>query len=185
MAKARHSPQRTLLDAALAHQDALEAAGLTGTALERYENALRRLAMQRREAAPTTQVLVRDVGREVEEFQAAIRKEFPGNSASQASFRAQEPIPKTAREVVVLGRQVAREARTYARDLIKYALNAATVKHLDALCDQLENELGGADPARDLRGVEEEILAAAQKAFSGKPELLAFARSESARQASS
>ena len=185
MAKERKSAPRTLLEAARAHEDALQAAGLARTALERYENALRGVAMQAREGDPTAQVLLRDIQREVEEFQAAIRKEFPGNAAVQASFKAQQPSSNGAREVLALGRQVAREAKGHAADLIKYALNAATVRHLDALCDQLENELGGADPARDVRAVEEEILSAARNAFAGRPELLAFARSESGRAASS
>ena len=185
MAKERKSVQRPLLDAARAHQDTLQAAGLAPTALERYENALRGMAMQAREAQPRAQVLLRDIQREVEEFQAAIRKEFPGDAAVQASFKAKEPVPKGARQVLALGRQVAREATGYAPNLIKYALNAATVRHLDGLCDQLENELGGADPAQDLRAIEEEILSAARNAFAGKPELAVFSRSESGRAASS
>jgi hypothetical protein len=176
MGKERKKPQGTLLAEARTHQEALEAAGLPSGALEGYENALRGVAMQAKEAAPATQVLVRDIQREVEEFQAAIRKEFPGNSSFQQAFKAQEPIPGRAREVLALGRHVAREATGFAQNLIKYALNAATVKHLGALCDQLEGELGGADPAQDVRALEAEILSAARKAFSGKPELAAFER---------
>ena len=104
MAKERKSAQRPLLDAARAHQDTLQAAGLAPTALERYENALRGMAMQAREAQPRAQVLLRDIQREVEEFQAAIRKEFPGDAAVQASFKAKEPVPKGARQVLALGR---------------------------------------------------------------------------------
>jgi hypothetical protein len=179
MGKERKKPQRTLLAEARTHQERLEAAGLPAGALERYENALRGMAMQARESSPKTQVLVRDIQREVEEFQAAIRKEFPGNASFQQAFKAQDPMPGSAREVLALGRHVAREATGFAQNLIKYALNAATVRHLGALCDQLEGELGGADPAQDLRAIEQEILSAARKAFSGKPELAAFARSES------
>ncbi|HZR08772.1 MAG TPA: hypothetical protein VFA79_09345 [Myxococcales bacterium] len=185
MAKGSKTARRTLLAAARAHEDALRAAGLARTALERYENALRAVAMQAREADPKAQVLLCDIRREIEEFQAAIRKEFPGDAAVQASFKAREPVPQAAREVLALGRHVARDARGHAASLIKYALNTATVRHLDGLCDQLENELGGADPARDLRTVEEEILSAARSAFAGRPELLAFARSESGLSASS
>jgi hypothetical protein len=179
MGKERRKTQRTLLAEARAHQEALEAAGLSAGAVERYENALRALGMQAQEAAPAVQVLVRDIQREVEEFQAAIRKEFPGNASFQQAFRAQEPMPKGAREVLALGRHVAREATGFAQNLIKYALNAATVKHLGTLCDQLEGVLGGPDPAQEVRAAEEEIVSAARKAFSGKPELTAFSRSES------
>ena len=172
----RKTPQRprSLLDAARTHQETLQAHGLADTALERYENALRGLRLSARESAPQPQVLVRDVQREVEEFQAAVRKEFPGDAALHQAFRAHERMPQGAREVLALGRLVGREAASCAPRLIKYGLNAATVKHLDALCEQLEGELGGADPARDARAVEEEIVSAARRAFLGKPELAAF-----------
>src|SRR2546426_29181 len=66
------------------------------------------------------------------------------------------------------------EAAGSAQTLIKYAINAATVRHLVALCDQLEGELGGADPVQRARAIEEQIVAAAQRAFAGRPELAAF-----------
>ena len=144
MGKGRKKPQRTLLAEARTHQERLEAAGLPAGALERYENALRGMAMQARESSPTTQVLVRDIQREVEEFQAAIRKEFPGNASFQGIFKAGEPQPSQPREVLALGRLVAREAPQFAQNLIKYAINAATVNHLTSLCDQLEKELAAA-----------------------------------------
>jgi hypothetical protein len=83
-------------------------------------------------------------------------------------------LPQEAREVLALGRLVAKEAPEYAQNLIKYAINAATVNHLKSLCDQLQNELGGADPAQEAKAFEEQILAAAKNAFEGKPELDQF-----------
>ncbi|HTO97519.1 MAG TPA: hypothetical protein VMK66_10790 [Myxococcales bacterium] len=174
MGKTPAQRPRSLLDAARAHEETLQAHGLAATALERYENALRGLRLSAGESTPQAQVLVRDVQREVEEFQAAIRKEFPGDEALHLAFRARERMPRGAREVLALGRLVAREAAACAPRLIKYGLNAATVKHLDALCEQLEGELGGADPVSDARAVEQEIVSAARRAFLGKPELAAF-----------
>jgi hypothetical protein len=172
-ARERKKPHRRLLDAARVHQVELEAAGLPPRAIESYEVALRG-ATQARAASAAAKVLVRDIQREVEEFQAAIRKEFPANPSFQAVFKAQERMPAEAREVLALGRHVAREAQGYAHNLIKYAINAATVRHLVALCDQLEGELGGPDPVQRARTIEEQIVAAAQRAFAGRPELAAF-----------
>jgi len=172
-ARNRKQPQRRLLDAAREHQQELEAAGLPPRMIESYEVALRG-ATQARSASPAAKVLVRDIQREVEEFQAAIRKEFPANASFRAVFKAHERMPADVREVLALGRQVAREAPGFAQNLIKYAINAATVRHLVALCDQLESELGGADPVRRARTIEEQIVAAAQRAFAGRPELAAF-----------
>ena len=169
MARERKKRPRTLLDAARPHQEALQAAGLPDRALEIYETALRRLGLQANESAPAAQILLRDILREIEEFQAAVRKEFPGNAAFQAAFRAQQPPPTAAREALALGRQVAREASAYAANLIKYGLNAATVKHLDSLCDQLENQLGGPDPEQEVRAAEDQILSAARQAFTDLP----------------
>jgi hypothetical protein len=90
-------------------------------------------------AAP---VLIRDIQREIGEIQAAVRKEFPGNATFQAVFKADAPMPEAPRDLLALGRLVARQAPDYAANLIKYAINAATVKHLSYLCDQLERELG-------------------------------------------
>ena len=174
MARERKTRPRTLLDAARTHEQALEGAGLPATTLGRYESALRKLAQQANESAPPAQILLRDILREIDEFQAAVRKEFPGNADSQAAFKAQQPPPTAAREVIALGRQVAREATACAHNLIKYGLNAATVKHLSGLCDQLENELGGPGPGEEVRAIEEQILSAARKAFAGKAELAAF-----------
>jgi hypothetical protein len=169
----RRTPRR-LLDAAREHQDELEAAGLPPRAIESYEVALRGVETQARASAGAAQVLVREIQREVEEFQAAIRKEFPGDPAVVAAFKAREPIPGGAREVLALGRHVGGEAPAYAPNLVKYAINAATVKHLDALCDQLEAELGGENPAGTARAIEEQIVAVARQAFAGRPELAAF-----------
>ena len=164
---------KSLLDAARAQQDALLAAGLPAQALDELEIALRGLSAGDR-PGPAAQVLIRDLGREVGEIQAAVRKEFPGNAAFQAAFKAAEPIPEGARQLLALGRLIAREAPDYSANLIRYAINAATVKHLSYLCDQLEKELGGADPGAAARAAEEQIRAAAGRAFAGKPELAAF-----------
>ena len=172
-ARERKKPHRRLLDAAREHQVELEAAGLPPRAIESYEVALRG-ATQAKAASAAAKVLVRDIQREVEEFQAAIRKEFPANPSFQAVFKAQERIPADGREVLALGRHVAREAHGYAQNLIKYAINAATVNHLTSLCDQLEKEIGGVDPAQDARTLEDQILEVARRAFEGKPELAQF-----------
>ena len=164
---------RRLLDAARAHQEALLAAGLPAQVLDELEVALRGLSAGDR-PGPAAQVLIRDLAREVGEIQAAVRKEFPGNAAFQAAFKAGEPIPEGAQKLLALGRLIAREAPDYSANLIKYAINAATVKHLSFLCDQLEKELGGPDPASAARAAEEQIRAAAGRAFAGKPELAAF-----------
>jgi len=165
MRKKRKRPQQRLLHAAREHQDALEAAGLPPRAIESYEVALRGVE---------SQALVREIQREVEEFQAAVRKEFPGNVKFQAVFDAQRPLPASARDVLALGRHVAREAPGYAANLIKYAINAATVNHLGALCDQLEAAMGGRNPVGEARAIEEQIVAVARQAFAGRPELAAF-----------
>ena len=174
LGRRRKPPRRRLLDAARAHQDALEAAGLPPRVIESYEVALRGVATQARASAGAAQVLVREIQREVEEFQAAIRKEFAADPALQAAFKAREPIPGAPREVLALGRHVAGKAPGHAQNLVKYAINAATVKHLAALCDQLQGELGGENPAGKARAIEEQIVAVARQAFAGRPELAAF-----------
>jgi hypothetical protein len=126
--------------------------------------------------AETQRVLMREIGREVSEIQAAVRKEFPANDAVQAVFKANEPVPARPQQLLALARLVAREAPDCSANLIKYAINAATVKHLSYLCDQLEKEMGGADPEAAVRAAEEQIRAAAARAFAGKPELNAFVR---------
>jgi len=70
--------------------------------------------------------------------------------------------------------ELVREAPDYAPKLIKYALNAASVRHLEALCHQLDGELGPADLPQQARALEEQIRAAARKAFAGRAELEAF-----------
>ena len=104
MRKKGKRPQRHLLDAAREYQDALEAAGLPPRAIESYEVALRGVEWQARAVGGAAQVLVREIQREVEEFQAAVRKEFPGNVKFQAVFDAQRPLPASARDVLALGR---------------------------------------------------------------------------------
>ena len=123
---------------------------------------------------PAAQVLVKDIQSEIGEIQAAIRKEFSGNAQFQSVFKAGEPIPQEPRELLALGRVIAREMPDYAQNLIKYAINAATVNHLKTLCDQLEKEIGGVDPAQDARTLEDQILEVARRAFEGKPELAQF-----------
>ncbi len=103
------------------------------------------MAREKKAAQPlgsaAAQVLIRDIQSEAGGIQAAVRKEFPGNAALQDVFKARDPLPSAPREVLALGRLVAREAREFAHNLIRYAINAATVNHLTTLCDQLEKEL--------------------------------------------
>lgn len=166
--------KRKLLDAARKHQDALQAGGLSAAVIEKYESLLKAVDQQGKQPGAAVQVLVKDIQDEVGEFQAAIKKEFPGNAGFQSAFKAQEPMPQSPREVLALGRLIAKEAPDFAQNLIKYAINAATVKHLTSLCDQLEKEIGGADPAQEAKALEEQILEVARRAFEGKPELAAF-----------
>lgn len=170
---AKSAVKRSLLELAREHQDALVAAGLPAHVLDDLEVALRGIATAGRPGA-AAQVLVRDLQRELGEIQAAIRKEFPGNAAFQAVFEAGSPVPAEPARLLALGRLVAREAPDYSANLIKYAINAATVKHLAYLCDQLEKELGGADPPSVAKAAEEQIRTAATRAFQGKPELAEF-----------
>jgi hypothetical protein len=175
MAKEKKS-RRKLLEAARKHQDALQAAGLSVTVIERYENALKGIESAGKGPSPAAQVLVKDIQQEAGEIQAAMRKEFPGNAQFQSVFKANEPMPSGMREVLALGRLMAKEAPDYAQNLIKYAINAATTNHLTSLCDQLEKEMGGADPEQEARALEANILDVAKRAFEGKPELAAFER---------
>ncbi|MGZ6142038.1 MAG: hypothetical protein ACXWLM_01810 [Myxococcales bacterium] len=176
MAKEKKSGggKRKLLDAVRKHQDALQAGGLSPALVDKYENALRVIDSQGKEPGAAEQVLVKDLQREVGEIQAAVKKEFPGNASFQSIFKANQPMPQSAREVLVLGRLVAKEAPEFAQNLIKYAINAATVNHLKSLCDQLEKEIGGSDPVAEARALEEQILEIAKRTFEGKPELAAF-----------
>ena len=169
---AKKSPKK-LLEAARKHQDALQAAGLSVAVIDKYENALKGVDAGNK-ISPAATVLVKDLQKAVDEFQSAMRKEFPGNASFLSIFKANEPMPQGAREVLSTGRTVAKEAPDFAQNLIKYAINAASVKHLTYLCDQLEKELGGADPAHDAKSLEEQIVAAAKNAFAGKPELSQF-----------
>lgn len=164
---------RKLLEQARKHQDPLMATGMSATVLDRYETALKGLE-HKGEINPASQVLIRDLQSATGEFQAAMRKEFPSNTSFQAIFKANEPMPTDPRAVLALGRLIAAEAPNFSANLIRYALNAATVKHVTSLCDQLEKELGGADPVKDAKALEEQIQDAARKAFEGKPELSAF-----------
>jgi hypothetical protein len=170
---AKPAGKKSLLDLARDHQDELVAAGLPAHVLDDLEAALRGVASGGR-PSPAAQVLMRDLQREVGEIQAAIRKEFPGNAGFQSVFQADSPVPSDPPRLLALGRLVAREAPDYAANLIKYAINAATVKHLSYLCDQLEKELGGADPSSAARAAEEQIRSAAERAFHGRPELAEF-----------
>jgi len=174
VARERKKPSRGLLDAARDHQEALEAAGLPAGVVERYETAVRGLEWQARPLSATARVLVRDIQREVEEFQAAIRKEFSGDVSFQSVFKAHQPMPDDPRDVLALGRHVGREAPDHAQGLLKYALNAATLKQLNLLCDQLASELGADDLAEEARALEEEIVRVARTAFAGTPRLGEF-----------
>ncbi|HWE25072.1 MAG TPA: hypothetical protein VG496_14125 [Myxococcales bacterium] len=166
-------PAQALLELARRHEAALVAAGLSPAVLEDLESALRRMDAGSH-VGSAAEVLIRDVLGEISEIQAAIRKEFPNNEAFQSVFKANEPLPAPPGQLLALARLIAREAPGYAANLIKYAINAATVRHLSYLCDQLEKELASADPKSAVRAAEERIRAAATRAFAGKPELDAF-----------
>jgi hypothetical protein len=175
MAKDAKKPARKkILEAARKHQDALQAVGLSSTVIDRYENGLKGMESQGKESSPAAQTLVQELGRVVGEVQAAVRKEFPGNTSFQSVFKAGEPLPKDAREMLALGRLVSREMPDYAQNLIKHAVDAASVKHVISLSDQLEHELGGVNPATEVKALEQQIVQAARQAFEDKPELSAF-----------
>jgi hypothetical protein len=163
---------KKLLDAARKHQDALQAQGLSSTVLDRYAISLK--GLESKGPNPAAQTLIKDLQREAGEVQAAIRKEFPGNASFHSVFQAGEPVPSEPRAVLALGRLVLKEAPDYSQNLIKHAINAATLNHIRSLCTQLEKELGGSDPAVDAKQLEEQILAGARRAFEGKPELAQF-----------
>ena len=167
---------RKLLAAARKHQDTLAAGGLHAAVLDRFENALRGLDNAGKEINPAAQTLVIEVQKAVGEYQTAIKKDFPSNLSFQAFFRADQPMPKEAFAVLALGREVAKAAPDFSVNLIRHAINAASTKHLNYLCDQLEKELGGADPAKDAKEAEAQILEAAKLVFDGKPESAAFSR---------
>lgn len=166
--------KRKLLEAARKHQDVLQAAGLSAAMVDKYENALKVIDSQGKEPGAAVQVLVQDLQREVSEIQSAVKKEFPGNASFQAIFKAQEKMPTSPREVLALGQLIAKEAPDFAQNLIKYAINAATVSHLKSLCGQLEKEIGGQDPEQEMKTLEQQILEVAKRTFEGKPELSAF-----------
>jgi hypothetical protein len=166
---------QVLLELAREHEEALIAAGLPSETLDSLDSALRAISPGG-SVAGAPRVLMSDIAREVSEIQAAVRKEFPSNETFQSAFKANEPVPTEPRRLLALARLLVREAPDYAANLIKYAINAATVKHLSYLCDQLEKDLGGADPEAAVRSAQEQIRAAAARAFAGKPELDAFVR---------
>lgn len=168
------SGARKLLAAARKHQDALAAGGLHAAVIDKLENALRGLENAGKEVNAAAQTLVIEVKKVVGDYQSAIKKDFPSNTSFQAFFRANEPMPGNPFAVLALGREVARAAPDFTANLIRYAINAATAKHLAFLCDQLEKELGGADPAKDAKEAEAQILEAAKTVFEGMPEHAAF-----------
>src|SRR4051812_32186961 len=88
--------RKKLAEAARDHEDALRAAGLPAGAIDRYEALVRVLGGKPRPESTAAQVLVPEVQREVSAIQAAVRKEFPGNAAFQAVFRAGEAVPEEA-----------------------------------------------------------------------------------------
>lgn len=164
---------KKLLQAARAHQDTLFTAGLHVAVIDKFEQALRGLETAGKPNA-AAQTLVIEVQKSVAEYQNAIRKDFPSNLSFQAFFKANEPMPTDPYAVLALGREVAKQAPDFVNNLIRYAINAMTAKHLTYLCDQLEKDLGGANPAADLEDAERQILEAAKTAFEGKPEYAAF-----------
>ena len=169
---ARPVTGKKLLDAARKHQDALQAQGLSVTVLDRYETSLK--GLEGKGPNPAAQTLIKDLQREVGEIQGAIRKEFPGNASFYSVFKAGEPMPTDPRTVLALGQLMVKEAPDYSQNLIKHAINAATLKHIGSLCTQLEKELGGTDPAADARHLEEQILEVARRALEGKAEMAQF-----------
>jgi len=172
--ESKKSGGRKLLEAARAHQDALQTAGLNSTVINKYEIALKGIESEGKELNAASQTLVKDITRAVGEFQSAMRKEFPNNAAFHAFFKANEAVPEEAHALLTLGREIAKQAPDFASNLIKYALNAASVKHLTFLCDQLEKEIGTADTKKEAAELEKAILEIAHRAFEGKPELAAF-----------
>ena len=169
------SSGKKLLQAARAHADVLSGAGLHTAVIDKLENGLRGLETAGKPNA-SAQTLVIEVRKVIEEYQNAIRKDFPSNASFQAFFKAGEPMPTDIYAVLALGREVARQAPDFVNNLIRYAINASTAKHLVYLCDQLEKELGGANPKADVEDAEKQILEAARLAFEGKPEYSAFAK---------
>ena len=95
----------------------------------------------RKTVSPAAQTLVAELGRVLGEVQAAVRKEFHGNTSFQAVFKAGEPLPEDPAEMLELARLLAREMPDYAQNLIKHAVDASTVKHVTSLADQLQQEL--------------------------------------------
>ena len=164
---------KRLLDLAREHQNALMAAGLPAATLDRLETALKGLSGGNN-PNPAAQTLIKDVLRGAGEVQGAIRKEFPGNLSFQRIFKADEPLPSAPREVLGLGRLIAKEAPDFGTNLVKHDINGASIKHIGFLCDQLAKELGGADPKTDAHEAEEQIVEVARRAFEGKPELAEF-----------
>ncbi len=163
-----------LLDAARANQDALQTAGLQGSTIDKYEKLLKAIEGKGKELGAAAQVLVKDIARAADAFQAAMRKEFPGNTSFQKFFHADKPLPTGAHELLALAREIAQQAPDFSSNLIKHALNAASVKHLTFLADQLEQEIGGAEPHKDVAELEKVILEVAHRALEGKPELSKF-----------
>jgi hypothetical protein len=180
---AAHLAARALVEAARLHQDELLLAGLHVASIDRLAVAAKGLeaAAQAPGEAPNAAIVVldRDIRAVVGEFQSAIRREFPSNASFQAFFRAQEPLPDEPRALLALGRELVKVAPDFAANLIKHAVNAASVKQLAFLCDQLEQELGGADPEGEAREAGGLIREAARRAFEGRPELAAFGESGS------
>ena len=170
---AKKSP-RKLLEAARKYQNELQGKGLSSTVLDRLEQALGGLENESKGPNVAAQTLMKDITAKAAEFQVAIRKEFPGNASFQALFGAGEPVPTDSRGLLTLGRQIASEVPNFATNLIRHALNAAHVKHLTSLCDQLEKEIGGTDPKKDAQEAEAQIREAARHAFEGQPQLAEF-----------
>ena len=165
---------KKILEAARKHQDALQAAGLQSSTLDKYETALKNIDGSGKEINAAAQTLVKDITRATGEFQNAIRKEFPNNTSFQAFFKANEEQPTEPHALLALGREIAKQAPDFSSNLIKHALNAASVKHLTFLCDQLEKEIGSSDVKSEAAELEKVILEVANRTFEGKPELAQF-----------
>ena len=165
---------RMLLEAARKYQNELQAKGLSVAVIDRLELSLGGLEGESKGPNVAAQTLMKDIAAAAAEFQGAMRKDFPGNKSFLDFFGAADPLPSDARGLLSLARKIAAEAPAFATNLIRYAINAASVKHLTSLADQLEKEIGGTDPKKGLQESETAIREAARLAFEGQPQLADF-----------
>jgi hypothetical protein len=168
------SSARRLLEGARKHQAELQSRGLHASLVDKLEAALGAVESEGKGPNAAAQTLMKDITGLAAEFQAAMRKEFPGNAQFQAFFKAGEPMPSDARGILALGRQIVANAPDFAANLIRYALDAAKVKHVASLSDQLEREIGGADPKKDAAEAEQQLRDFVKSAYEGQPQMSDF-----------